>query len=222
LERIGLFGGTFNPIHQGHLQTAEEVRARFPLDRIHVIPSAIPPHKVPDRLAGADDRLEMIRLSILDYPNFTASDVEITRPGPSYTIDTVRHCKSIASNDIDMYLILGFDAFLEIDTWKSYLDLLRLIPFIVMGRPDERFSNEPRGWEVLENYLRHRISVKYTFSASRSGYIHPENQPVYIMDINLIDISSTQIRNRIHAGAPIHSLVSKRVEDFITTRGLYL
>ena len=134
--RIGLFGGTFNPIHRGHLWAASEVIKRFNLDQFFLIPAALPPHKTPGAVANADDRLEMIHLAIADLSGLTVSDVELNRPGPSYTIDTVRHFKNTLANDSRIYLIMGLDAFLEIDTWKSYTELLEQIAFIVMARPN--------------------------------------------------------------------------------------
>lgn len=222
LERIGLFGGTFNPIHQGHLRAAEEVRNRFPLGEIYFIPCAIPPHKVPDELASSDDRLEMIQLAISTYPHFKASDVEVTRQGPSFTIDTVRYFESALVNGPGLYLIMGLDAFLELDTWKSYHDLLVRIPFIVMARPYNGYKNSLPGWSVLDEYLKHKISDRYTFSPSTSSYLHPSNQPVHIIDISLIDISSTRIRRHIKTGRQFRSLLPEAVADYITNKGLYL
>ena len=222
MKRIGLFGGTFNPLHMGHLRAADEVCKKFPLDNIYFIPSATPPHKEPDVLAGAADRLAMIRLAITDYPLFRASDVEVSRPGPSFTIDTVHYYKSNLSEETGLYLIMGFDAFLEIDTWKSYLNLLKLISFIVMARPCKEFIKSPQCWKILEDYLCRRISDRYRFSAERSCYDHPDNPSIYLMDIGLTDISSTQIRRCIKSGLPIDQQVPPVVDKYIKTKGLYV
>ncbi|MDF1590246.1 MAG: nicotinate-nucleotide adenylyltransferase [Desulfobacterales bacterium] len=222
MKRIGLFGGTFNPLHIGHLLAADEVCKKFPLDHIYFIPSATPPHKEPEVLAGADDRLAMIRLAIADYPLFSASDVEVSRPGPSFTIDTVRYYKSNLPEEIDLYLIMGFDAFLELHTWKSYLNLLKLISFIVMSRPCKAFSQSPRGWKILEEYLSRQISDRYRFSPERSCYDHPDNPSLFLMDINLTDISSTRIRRSIKTGLPIDRQVPPVVDTYIKTKGLYV
>ena len=222
MERIGLFGGTFNPIHLGHLRAADEVRKKFPLDRIDFIPCATPPHKEPDGLAEAVDRLEMIRLAIADYPRFNVSDVEVSRPGPSFTIDTVRCYKSHLAVETDLYLIMGFDAFLEIHTWRSYLDLLTLISFIVMARPGKDFVQSPLGWKTLEDYLHRRISDRYRFSEERSCYDRPDTPPIYPMDIELTDISSTRIRYCVQTGLSIDRQVPPVVGEYIKTKGLYL
>ncbi|MEW6670874.1 MAG: nicotinate-nucleotide adenylyltransferase [Thermodesulfobacteriota bacterium] len=222
MERIGLFGGTFNPIHQGHLWAAGEVRKRFPLDHIYFIPSATPPHKEPDELAAAADRLAMIRLAIADNPLFKASDVEVSRPGPSFTIDTVRYYKSNFPDETDLYLIMGIDAFLEIHTWKSYLDLLRSIAFIVMSRPCKEFITGSGDWKVLADYLGRQISGRYRFSSERSCYEHPDHPSIYLLDIGLMDISSTHIRRCIKTGRPIDRQVPPVVDAYIKTKGLYV
>jgi nicotinate-nucleotide adenylyltransferase len=220
--RIGLFGGTFNPIHLGHIQVVQEVKEGLAMDRIILIPSALPPHKEPSSVVDARDRMEMIRLAIADYPDFTVSDVELKRSGPSYTIDTVHHFKSSLSEDSALYLILGLDAFLEIDTWKSYMDLFQLVPFIVMDRGGTENNDVVLGWETLEAYLKSRISEGYQFSPSRSCHVHDEKQPIFVYNVTPINISSTQIRQLIKKGGTIRSLVPKIVEDFIKTKGLYL
>lgn len=219
---IGLFGGTFNPIHLGHIQVVHEVQEGLALDRIILIPSALPPHKEPGGVADARDRMEMIRLAIADYPDFTVSDVELKRSGPSYTIDTVRHFKAALPEDSALYLILGLDAFLEIDTWKSYTDLFLLVPFIVMARSGAGDSDTVLRWQTLEAYLKSRITEGYQFSASRSCYIHDEKQPIFVYNVTPVNISSTKIRQLIKKGSAIRSLVPIIVEDFIKTKGLYL
>jgi nicotinate-nucleotide adenylyltransferase len=222
LERIGLFGGTFNPIHRGHLHAADEVEKKFPLNRIYLIPSALPPHKRPDNLAEAADRLEMIRLAIAGIPYLKVSEVELSRSGPSYTIDTVTHYQTLFPSETELYLIMGIDAFLEIDTWKSFLDLLRQISFIIMSRPHEHSKNDYADKTIFTDYLYRTISKEYEFSSSNSCYHHPENRPIFMIDVDPLDISSTEIRNRIQQGRSIRPLVSKAVANFIKAKGLYL
>ncbi len=220
--RIGLFGGTFDPIHHGHLRAALEVKEGFALDKIYLIPAAIPPHKASGGIAGAKDRLEMIRLAVSGYSDFTVSDIELKRSGPSYTIDTVNHFKSILPEDTRLYLIVGLDAFLEIDTWKSYNDLFLLVSFIVMARPGAGYSSGITKWKTYEDYIKSRISHGYEFSVTQSCYVHEEKQPVFIFDVSLLDISSTKIRELVKKGSSIKFLVPEKVEDFIKTKGLYL
>ena len=156
--RIGLFGGTFNPIHIGHIQVAFKVKKSISLNKVLFIPSALPPHKEPGNVVDVGDRLEMINLSLSPYPDFVISDVELKRPGPSYTIDTVRHFKSAPGEDATHYLILGSDAFLEIDTWKSYADLFLMVPFIVVMRTCEGHDAVSR-WRALEDFLKSRVEI---------------------------------------------------------------
>lgn len=220
-KHIGLFGGTFNPIHLGHIQVAEEVRNKFFLDEILFIPAALPPHKEPGQVADARDRLEMIELALSRYGGFTVSDVELRRAGPSYTIDTVRYFISILNDKSTLYLIMGLDAVLEIDTWKSYLDLFLLVPFIVLTRTLAGRDDTDGGWRSLEKYLQSKVSDGYRFSAEQSCFIHDEKQSVFVFDIAPIDISSTHIRRRIKKGKTIEFLVPNIVRDFIEVKGLY-
>ena len=219
---IGLFGGTFNPIHRGHLRAASEVIKRFNLDQIFLIPAALPPHKTPGAVANADDRLEMIHLAITDLSGLTVSDVELNRPGPSYTIDTVRHFKKTHTDDSRIYLIMGLDAFLEIDTWKSYAELLEQIPFIVMARPNEDYPDPDQGWKILEKYLKSTLSEDYEFLTACGRYTSEGKPPIHIVDIDAMDISSTKIRQNIKKNKTIENLVPAKVAEFIQSKGLYI
>ena len=173
-------------------------------------------------MVDAEDRLEMIRLAFSDDPDFVISDVELKRSGPSYTIDTVCHFISISPENTKLYLIVGIDAFLEIDTWKSYYDLFLLIPFIVMSRTINEKERAKLEWKSLKNYLQSKISKGYTFSFTQSSFIHDKKQPVCVFNVTPVDISSTTIRKRIKKGTSIKHLVPEIIEDFIKTKGLYL
>ena len=218
---IGLFGGTFNPIHSGHIHASLEVKEAFSLDKIYLIPSALPPHKKQTGMAKAKDRLEMVRLSISSYSSLYISDVELKRSGPSYTIDTLLHFRSIFPKNDHFYLIVGLDAFLEIDTWKSYKDLFLLASFVVMARPGVTYNRSDSKWNLLDDYLKSRISRGYRFSTLKSGYVHDEKKTIFRFSTDFLDISSTAIRHRLKTGRAIRSLVPKEVEDYIQTKGLY-
>jgi len=219
--RIGLFGGTFNPVHRGHLWAASEVIKRFNLDQIFLIPAALPPHKTPGLVAKADDRLEMINLAIADLSGLTVSDVELNRPGPSYTIDTIRHFKHTLAKDARIFLIMGLDAFLEINTWKSYAELLEQIAFIVMARPAEDYTDAQQGWKILEIYLKSTLSADYQFGAAHACYTSEGKQPIYIVDIDAMHISSTKIRENVKKKQAIENFVTPEVADYIRLKGLY-
>ena len=219
--RIGLFGGTFNPIHRGHLWAASEVIKRFNLDQIYLIPAALPPHKTSGQLAKADRRLAMINLAIADLPGLTVSDVELNRPGPSYTIDTIRHFKLTLAKGARIYLIMGLDAFLEIHTWKSHQDLLEEIAFIVLARPDEEYPDTRQTWGILEAYIKSTLSADNQFDAEHACYSLEGKQPIHVCDIEALDISSTKIRQKVKRKQSIEDFVTPEVADYIRFKGLY-
>ena len=220
--RFGLFGGTFNPIHLGHLRAALEVKEGFELEEIFLIPAALPPHKLPGEVADAGDRLHMLNLALEDTAGLSVSDVELKRSGPSYTIDTVNYFISVLPEKSEIFLVMGLDAFLEIDSWKSYEELLVQVPIIVINRPktDNRFSGA--GWEHLDDHLKSSVSGGYEFSELKSCYLAGDKQPIYIFEVTALDISSTRIRNLIKAGRSIGYLVPWKAADFINSKGLYL
>jgi len=221
LERIGLFGGTFNPIHLGHLRSALEIKEGFDLDKMFFIPAALPPHKQSEGVENATDRLEMIRLGIAHSSDLGVSDIELKRSGPSYTIDTIHHFRSISSDDTELFFVVGSDAFLELNTWKSYKELLQLIPFIVMVRPDSECNDINIKIEHLKDFLTSKVSRDFAYIAADTCYAHPNMPSVYIQNVTPLGISSTKIRESIHSGRSIQFLVPKAVEEYIKTKGLY-
>jgi len=220
--RIGLFGGTFNPVHVGHLRAALEVKEGFKLDEVILIPASMPPHKTPAEVADAADRLHMLDLALEETSDLKISDVELKRSGPSYTIDTVEHFRLTLPDQTRIYLIMGMDAFLEIDTWKSYDELLLQIPLIIINRPQSGSASHEGGWQFMENYLASKISKDYAFSESQGCFRAKNKQPVYVFEVTSLDISSTGIRNLINTGRSIRYLVPHKVAKFINSKGLYL
>jgi len=221
LKRIGLFGGTFNPIHNGHLWAATSVQKGFGLDSVVLIPAAIPPHKRSKDIAPAADRLEMIRLSVADNEHLALSDVELVRSGPSYSIDTVRHFRERSAVGKQLFFIVGIDAFLEIDTWKYFEDLFTLIPIIVLDRPASARVPGDSFSKIVHDFLLTRISVDYSSSADGLSFSHPDQQAVYLFPGEMMDISSTLIRQRISRGEAISDVVPRSAVDFIRRKGLY-
>ena len=220
--RIGLFGGTFNPVHLGHLRAAVEVRQGFELDVIFLIPAALPPHKASGEVAASADRLYMLNLALGVDTGLEVSDVELNRSGPSYTIDTVQHFKQTLPAETRLYLIMGLDAFLEIDTWKSYRELLTQIPFIVINRPNagRRMSDVP--WKIMDDYISVKLSADYSYSNSRSAYLARGLKPIYVFEVTALEISSTLIRSQISQERSHDYLVPQKVAEYIRTKGLYL
>ena len=219
--RIGLFGGTFNPVHFGHLRSALEVKEGFALDEVFLIPAAAPPHKLSGEVAAAADRLHMIGLALEDSPGLKLSDVELKRSGPSYTIDTVQHFKQSLPADSRIFLIMGLDAFLEIDTWKAYKELLQQVPFIVINRPQAGINADGFRWKVLEDYLKVKISAEYAFNGSRQGFLAPRKPPIHVFEVTALDISSTGVRRLIKDGRAIEYLVPRKVAEYIKLKGIY-
>ena len=222
MERIGLYGGTFNPIHLGHLRTAWEIKEAFSLDRVMFIPAAAPPHKPTTQLADAKDRIEMIRLGIDNQPAFTVSDVETRRAGVSYTIDTVLHFKSGELNRHRLFFIIGSDAFLEIHTWKAYDELLGQVPFIVMVRPDPSTFDAQNRHQRIQDGLAARLPEDYRFCPEMNRYDHPTKESMYVHNVTPLDISSTRIREMIRSGRSVQYLVPENVRTYIESKGLYL
>jgi len=220
--RLGLFGGTFNPIHCGHTEVAKDVLHRYQLASIHFIPSAIPPHKTRGTLATAGDRYEMARRALAGEPAFCLSDVEIQRSGPSYTIDTLRYFKATQPDGAQLFFIVGLDAFLEIHTWKSFRQLFELAAFIVMARPQE--PKPSLGMKVLaEQFAKERISDAYSLSLSAHGDAlrHPQKQFIYLAPVTPVDISSSRIREMTRQGLSIRKWVAPSVAAYIEGKGLY-
>ncbi|MEK6585261.1 MAG: nicotinate-nucleotide adenylyltransferase, partial [Nitrospirota bacterium] len=137
--KVGLLGGSFNPIHNGHLTIAQQVHERMQLSQVLFIPTGDPPHKRDGSLAPANVRLEMVRLAIADNPLFTVSDIEMRRKGKSYSIDTIRALQHYYGPSTELFFIIGLDAFLDFPTWREPKELLRICHFVVVPRPGQSF-----------------------------------------------------------------------------------
>lgn len=219
--KIGLFGGTFNPIHFGHLRAALEVQEGWGLARVFLIPAAVPPHKAQAGVAAATDRLRMIELAIETESALAASDVESRREGPSYTIDTVRYFQAEQPAGTEIFLLMGWDAFLEIDTWKSFRTLLGLVPVIVITRPDAAAPcGEPDG-QALRDFIRSRISPECSLSRSPASVSAPGIQGVTLFPVTALDVSSHRIRDLVKSRRSIRFLVPESVRQYIKAKGLY-
>lgn len=215
--RIGLFGGTFNPIHQGHLRAGEQVRERFNLDKVLFIPSFLPPHKRTTDIASPRDRLAMVRLAVAGHAGFVASSLEVRARQKSYSIITLTKVKALYPK-AQVFFILGADAFLEIETWKSYQEVLAQCRFIIVRRPGYRLSQARR--VVPEKLKPKTISLPRSPSAIPAETVRAHR--IFLLDINPFSVSSTEIRRRVREGLPIAGLVPPGVEDYIRKHKLYL
>ncbi len=181
----------------------------------------MPPHKRDLRVSSAAERMEMIRLAIDGFEGFTLSDVELQRSGPSYTVDTVVDLKNNQPENTELFLMIGLDAFLEIDTWKEYRKLLQEIPFIVMIRPDTGPDRVTEPTRRVAQYLHQHISSDYTASLSPKCFTHDHLQTVFTCEITLMDISSSCIRKLIRQNRSVRYLVPRSVQAYIREKGLY-
>jgi nicotinate-nucleotide adenylyltransferase len=216
-QRLGILGGTFNPVHFGHLAAAEEVRDRLKLEKIIFIPSFLPPHKIDDDIPSAVQRQEMVRLAIKGNAHFTVSDMEIRRGGRSYTIDTIRALQQFHLGS-ELYFLTGLDSFLEIRTWKDWDTLMTLCSFVVLSRDGYWFRDIAQlGFlDVSERDLsaldaREKEQVVITAGSTR----------VYLERIPFYDISSTDIRKRVREGRSIKYHLPESVEHYIIENKLY-
>lgn len=212
--RIGLFGGTFNPIHIGHLRGAEEIREILALSRIYFIPSAIPPHKDSSDVASPADRLNMVELATMENPFFEVCDIEIKRGGPSYTVHTLEYFSS-KFPESEIYFILGAELFSEIHTWKEYKRLFELANFAVITRPGFPCSASiPLALRKDFRYYKNEESVTF--------YTHKDSaRTIALVEIEGIQVSSTRIRELINRNSSIKYLVSKEVEAYILENKIY-
>lgn len=214
-ERIGLLGGTFNPVHRGHLRAAEKVRLRFGLGRVLFIPSYLPPHKQAGDMASPEDRFAMVELAIRAYPRLIASPLEIEAQERSYSIITLNKVKSLYP-EAQVFFILGVDAFLEIETWKSYRDVLEQCRFIVISRPGFDLAAAPKA--LPPEYLGSFRDVGPA-EEIRPGELDAFR--IFLLSIPALDISSTEIRRRIRHGQSVSGLVPESVEEYIRRKNLY-
>lgn len=198
-QRLGVMGGTFDPIHYGHLVTAESVRHQFGLAKVIFVPAGRPPHKANEKISAPEHRLAMTRLAVASNPCFEVSALEIERPGPSYSYDTVLEIKR-RYRPVEVYFITGADAVLEILTWHRVEELLAACYVVAATRP---------GYDLTT--LREKLAQ---LPAQLVNQIVP-------IEVPALAISSTEIRRRVREGKPIKYLLPEAVEAYIMEHGLY-
>jgi len=211
--RIGILGGTFDPIHLGHAASAHSVAARFELARVLLLLSARPPHKPSGAEASVEQRLAMATLLAAADPLLEACDLEVRRSGPSYTYDSLRELEC-RNPDAELVLIMGIDAYLEIDTWHRAGDLLAECSITVTTRPG--FRAPPAG---LLPPIAARNSTCYDSSIGR--YVHSSGHFLVEHELDGLDISSSDIRRRVREGKPVAHLTGSAVADYIAAHKIY-
>ena len=198
--RLGIFGGAFNPIHNGHLTLAKSYQESLGLDKVLFIPTAVPPHKTSQHLAPDVHRLNMARLAVTDNDSFEVSDIEFKRQGKSYTYDTLIQLKKIYP-DSQMYLIIGADQFLSFHKWYKFDGILDMVTLCTSAREDEAEKKKILSYaESIE-----QMKGKY-----------------FIADYPVVKLSSSEIRDKIKKGEDISRLVPKGVYEYILEKGLYI
>jgi len=228
---LGVLGGTFDPIHIGHIAAGLRAQEALQLDRVMLVPSRIPPH----RGAGASSahRLAMAKLAAADHPSWTVSEIELQREGPSYTFDTLtelgrgeamsevrRDATSGAANRVEWqkFFIIGADAFAEIATWSRYPAVLDLAHFAVVARPGITLhSLQARVPDLAE-----RMTTPDLFAARADRSTPDEKTRVILIETATPDVSSTEVRRRVRAGESIAGLVPDSVATYISTNRLYV
>jgi nicotinate-nucleotide adenylyltransferase len=211
---IGLLGGTFNPIHLAHLRAAEEVRTAQQLDELRFVPASIQPLKVDEPVVAAHHRLRMIELAIAGASGFRTWDVELGRPGRSYTVDTLRTLRADVGDDVRVVFALGRDAFAAFDRWRDHLAIFALCDLVVMTRPPW-----PETLTIDDFPIAARESFHY--DRDRECYRHASGHGVSLQRITALDISATTIRASVAAQHSIRFLVPPAVEQYIAAERLY-
>ena len=197
MARIGFYGGTFNPIHLGHVEVCRHAMKQLRLDSLHVIPTYIPPHKASPELAAGEDRLEMCRLALLGLRGAVADDYELAKGGVSYSVETMQHMRWLYPDD-DFYLIMGTDNYLTFTAWREWQTLAKMCTLAVASR-------EPDDKESL--YRQARLMA-------REGVL------TIFLDNRVRVVSSTEIREKLRCGLPCHDLPDG-VGEYIAAHGLY-
>ncbi len=213
-QRIGLFGGTFNPIHYGHLRAAEEICEHFRMSKIIFVPAHIPPHKNGEVLTAPEHRLRMVRLAIEGNSLFAASDFEITQERTSYSILTVEHFRNQHGPRMELFFLVGIDSFLEITTWKEYVRLFSLTNLVIMSRPGF-LERDPLSALPVD------VAQKFDYNPDHRFFEHPSGHRLYFHQITLLEISSSGIRQRIKERQSVRYLLPAEVEAYIGKHGLF-
>ena len=216
--RIGILGGTFNPVHLGHLRIAEEAREALSLDKIIFIPCYDPPHKDEAGIVSADLRMQMLELAVSDNPFFETSYMEHERGGKSYSIETLTRLREKYGDLAELFFIIGIDSYAEVGIWKSYAKLFDIADFVVVSRPlasDQKEEAPPL--ELLPVDIRD----EFCYDPQQKIAAHSSGRCTYFLKTTMLDISSTRLRDCLANGKSVKYLMPLVVEKFINEKGLY-
>ncbi len=211
--RVALFGGSFNPIHFGHLRAAEEVREAMELDLVYFVPAASPPHKPEEGLALADHRLRMVQLATKGNRHFMVSDAEIRRGGRSYTVETIRHFRTTLRMQPALFLMMGSDQFAELETWRDAQEIAATCSIIVHSRSAGGGTERSPG--ALATLQR------FGYIAKSGYYVHPSGQTLSFVTTTFLPISASAIREKFRQQRSARYLVPADVLDYIQRHALY-
>lgn len=214
VSNIGIFGGTFNPIHFGHLRMAQELAEHLQLDEVRFIPSANPPHKTTP-IVSAQDRAHMVKLAIAGNALFTLDEIELLRTGASYTIETLIELRKTVGDQTRLNLLMGTDAFRHFNTWHRWEEIIEYCHIVLVARPQP--SNQPHAPlnETLEGFLKaHYVEDANALQQAAQGVIH-------MQAITPLSISSTDIRSRVKHRKSINYLTAQTVVDYINSQQFY-
>ncbi|MDH3972881.1 MAG: nicotinate-nucleotide adenylyltransferase [Deltaproteobacteria bacterium] len=216
--RVGILGGTFNPVHYGHLRLAEEALEEMRLDKVIFMPCYLPPHKVEDAVLSADARLRMVELAIEGNSHFEISAMELKRGGKSYSVDTIRQLKNLYGDFYELFFIIGMDSYVDIGSWKDYAELFAMTDLVVARRPGGLLDT---GGKSPVELLPVDIRDEFCYDAARNIVVHTSGKVAYFLESTMLDISSTKLRKQVFEGKSLRYLVPANVESFIKERSLY-
>ncbi|MBI3016736.1 MAG: nicotinate-nucleotide adenylyltransferase [Deltaproteobacteria bacterium] len=214
-QKVGIFGGTFDPIHNGHLRVALHIEEKLKLNHIYFVPAYRSPYKTDESFAAPHHRSEMVKRAIIPFPHFSVSEFELNKKGVSYTIDTLKHYQGLLSPDAELYFILGTDAFLGIAQWKQVADLFAIAHLVVVSRPGYQFK--PLS-QILKN---DKLAKEFVALSENKEYQHFTGHHIYFFELPTMDISSSELRDKISQHEPYSSFVPKEVQEYIQAQHLY-
>lgn len=213
-QRLGILGGTFNPVHLGHLRLAQEAVEQLGLDLCLLIPAWVPPHKPQANIIAYEHRLRMLQLAAADNARFRVSDLERRLSGKSFTAATLKRLQDELTEPVESHFLLGLDAFLEIQSWWHYREIFELASLAIFRRPDyDR--------RVIAEQLVRYVSPLYRWNDERGCFVHPSLRPVTALKSTFLDISSSVIRDLLAAGKSVRYLVPDSVLRYIRDEELY-